>query len=227
MAVGSGPGGALVEHWNGRRWSIQPTILTPGKPDTGLLPSGLRAVSCTTTSACTALGSTNTGVPSVERWNGRGWSIQALSLDGIEPTDVSCGSARACVAVGSRTDCGESDCIVSTDVQRWNGKRWSLQQFPIPASWDFAFESVSCVSANACTAVGYFDPASCHAGCSEPWVERWDGKRWSLGRAPKPRGAIDVSLDAVSCTSTVACAVVGGSNSGTGAPFAARTHGRG
>ena len=68
----------LVERWNGSTWTIQPS---PGA--TGQAYNALLGVSCTSVSACTAVGSfTNTllGSPSplAERWNGTEWSVQTV-----------------------------------------------------------------------------------------------------------------------------------------------------
>jgi hypothetical protein len=45
------PGGALIESWNGRSWSIAPN------PSPGPTVAGLYGVSCVTTGPCTAVGS--------------------------------------------------------------------------------------------------------------------------------------------------------------------------
>ena len=66
--------GTLAEQWNGTTWSIQPT---PNPPGGGWF---LTAVSCTSPSACTAVGGrlVPPGKPTgtlAERWNGHTWSI--------------------------------------------------------------------------------------------------------------------------------------------------------
>ena len=67
--------GTLAERWDGARWRIQ---LTPNPPGGGWF---LLSVSCTSPSACTAVGGrlvpTRTGLATLaERWNGHTWSIQ-------------------------------------------------------------------------------------------------------------------------------------------------------
>jgi len=66
----------LAEQWNGTEWSAQ----TPPAP-TGAIHVPLYAVSCTSSTECTAVGSyepnpPDSPVPLAERWNGTEWSIQ-------------------------------------------------------------------------------------------------------------------------------------------------------
>jgi hypothetical protein len=71
----------LAERWNGSTWEILPTPLLRARE--GIMDD----VSCTSASACMAVGNTDdqqaspndqTSWPLVERWNGRIWSIQNL-----------------------------------------------------------------------------------------------------------------------------------------------------
>jgi hypothetical protein len=65
-------------------------------------------------------------------------------------------------------------------------------------------DGVSCVSATACTAVGYHgDRRSTRA-----LVESWNGATWSLVTSPNP-GSDDDNLYGVSCPSAAACTAVG------------------
>jgi hypothetical protein len=69
-ATSSGASKTLAEAWNGTTWAIQPTLNPAGSTRTRL-----DAVSCTSPTACTAVGGhVNTSGASVtfaERWNGR------------------------------------------------------------------------------------------------------------------------------------------------------------
>jgi hypothetical protein len=63
----------LVEHWNGTSWSIERAPTPPLNAGGG----ALWGVSCTSSSACVAVGSFGPGGgPLFERWEGRGWSVQ-------------------------------------------------------------------------------------------------------------------------------------------------------
>ena len=96
-------------------WSIQHTPNPAGGSG-----SILNGVSCTSASACTAVGDSSNGTATVtlaERWNGTRWSIQTTPnpaggsnsmLNG-----VSCASATACTAVGGSSN--------GTLAEGWNG----------------------------------------------------------------------------------------------------------
>jgi hypothetical protein len=68
----------LAESWNGAGWTIKTTPNPAGKPYNALL-----GVSCSSASACTAVGGfTETllgpSSPLAERWNGSAWSLQTV-----------------------------------------------------------------------------------------------------------------------------------------------------
>jgi hypothetical protein len=110
-------GNALIERWNGRQWSVQPTPIV--KNDT----LSLYGVSCTSAARCTAVGEKDLPdtcgyecypVPRTlaERWNGKSWAVQRTpsprtvgdhykSPAQLALQAVSCSSAKACIAVGS------------------------------------------------------------------------------------------------------------------------------
>jgi hypothetical protein len=88
-------------------------------------------------------------------------------------------------------------------VERWNGKRWSIQPVPSPAST--TLEGVSCPSPTVCTAVGTYNGGA-------PLAERWNGNRWRIQRSPNV-GVGD--LHAVSCATTTACTAVGETDNNT------------
>jgi hypothetical protein len=64
--------------------------------------------------------------------------------------DISCSSAKSCVAVGTYQRNGK------TLALRWNGSRWMRTATPNPnANYGEALTAVSCVSAKDCWAFGY------------------------------------------------------------------------
>ena len=90
----------LIETWNGSAWSI---VTSPNTSPTQ--NNELSGVSCTSPSACTAVGyytAANSDQTLIESWNGSAWSIVS------SPTHssinllfgVSCSSSSACTAVG-------------------------------------------------------------------------------------------------------------------------------
>jgi hypothetical protein len=99
-----------VYRWDGRRWSTQPNPIGAAE---------LNAVSCTSTKACTAVGSR------VYTWDGLRWSRVPIRYPAWarDPklTGVSCPSRGACVAVGSYIDRarGVSTLIDSVGMGAW------------------------------------------------------------------------------------------------------------
>jgi recA bacterial DNA recombination protein len=87
---------SLLQRWNGTTWSAQTA------PNHG----ALYAVSCATSTACTATGYNESGgnLPLAEHWNGTEWAVQVTPYPG-EPINwlygVSCTSSTACSAVGA------------------------------------------------------------------------------------------------------------------------------
>jgi len=94
----------LAERWNGAAWHKQPTPNVRGAQR-----NLLAGVSCSSASACSAVGeraaSDFTAPQSlIEHWNGTGWSMQAAPSPAgptfSELFGVSCATARACTATG-------------------------------------------------------------------------------------------------------------------------------
>jgi hypothetical protein len=198
----------LAERWNGHRWSVLhiPTrYLAHGGFAT------LTGVSCTSASACMAVGFRgllSDGEPSAllaERWNGHRWRAEATRAAGGRGfpgfSAVSCSSAGACTAVGNYS----SERTETPLAERWNGHRWSVEHLPATPHAANALSAVSCFSAGACTAVGNHGHRTL--------IERWNGHRWSAQYGPSAGGAYD-SLTGVSCTGPRVCLAVGGSFAG-------------
>ena len=214
MAVGSYFDSAsnqftVSEGWDGSRWRLQHT---PGI--SGNQGIGLNGVSCTSSRACTAVGSytdtTGTELVLVERWNGHAWTIESAptprGAGGVELKGVWCSSARACVAVGDFTAAtGHQRAL----IERWNGRTWSLDSAPAPhRTRDARLSGVSCSSGRACTATGAYSSTGPQAAL----VERWNGSRWTLQRTPASTRA---ALIGVSCPGQTFCTAVGYSSQGT------------
>ena len=96
-----------VGRWNGRTWTSQPAPSPP--TSAGLRQEAFQGVSCTSPTACVAVGfytnAPHSTVPLVEAWNGTTWAIQPAGTSFSTPDNglygVSCRSATAC---GSRGD---------------------------------------------------------------------------------------------------------------------------
>jgi hypothetical protein len=190
----------LAERWNGTEWKEQPTV-----NPTGAVSSGLRAVSCVSANACTAVGfyatSTSPQVTLAESWNGTTWKLQSTP----DPTTVarligvSCTSATGCTAVGADTNGSGTQVAL---IERWNGTEWKEQPSPTGATAGILYR-VSCTSPTACTAVGS------ESGHELPLAIRWNGTEWSQQKVPNPSGSEETVLEGVSCTSANSCEAVG------------------
>jgi hypothetical protein len=182
----SGVGVALAERWAGNRWTTQPTS-TP----TGATSGSLSAVSCPSTTACTAVGgytgSNGVGMTLAERWT--------------------CPSITACTAVGGYT---ESTGTSVTLAEGWSGSGWVLQVTSnAGGGTGGTLSGVSCPSATACTAVGGYTNS---ANVGVTLAEYWDGSVWAIQETPTPTDGTFSSLGlrgGISCPSASACTAVG------------------
>jgi hypothetical protein len=176
------------------------------------LPAGatnfnLTSVSCSTATACTAVGSFSLGTQwetLALRWNGSSWSRQST----VNPASgnasqamvgVSCPRPDFCMAVGAAGHEGFAE--------RWDGFKWSpTTPVPMPAgSSEGGFQGVSCVSSSFCAAVGNYTDA---AGVVKTLVETWNGSSWSISTSPNPAGTLAL-LSSVTCLSPRACTAAG------------------
>jgi hypothetical protein len=196
---GTGPDstGPLAERWDGSSWAIQSTAGLPA----GTSSARLDGISCTSSTACTAVGSYQDSSEAlhnlIERWNGTSWTLQTSPATSFATlSGVTCISSTSCFAVGF----GQPSAL----AERWNGTTWTLQSTPA-APGDAIYAAlgrISCTSASACTAVGnYGGGASGH----HTLIERWNGSSWAFQSTPQTS-----DLNGVACTSATACLAVGG-----------------
>lgn len=214
FAVGSVGDGrssvALVERWNGSRWRVQ-RIAVPGTPQTF---SDLTAVSCSSATACTAVG-TDDAVPAgnslIERWNGSTWSTEQAPAGSTELTGVSCTTRTLCTAVGQFVNGPTGFATYTPAALRWYGGSWSLSQ--VPRGYDVEdFNAVSCPSARVCMIVGVGNNTG--SGPPIPLAVRWDGTHWSAPAQPGGGQGLGRLL-AVSCSSARSCTATGFGEFGT------------
>ncbi len=204
---------ALVERWDGTRWTMQPT------PRVGhALTAMLSGVSCTAVNACTAVGSFDNSagiqVPLAERWNGATWAIQAVPSPAgamqASLSSVSCASVRLCVAVGVSQDASAHQ---SPLAALWNGSVWTLHTTPAPASaLQARLAAVSCSNPGSCFAVGEYLNGAITVGrghAHQSFAAQWNGTAWTATSIARPAGATAGYLDAISCTGASTCTAAG------------------
>ncbi|MFZ0666945.1 MAG: hypothetical protein WAM97_14430 [Acidimicrobiales bacterium] len=191
---------SLAESWNGTSWSIETT------PDpANSLQTMADAVSCSSPTACTAVGQnveSGATVPLVLNWNGSEWSIHkatiAQSWQQSSFGGVDCTSASSCIAVGGATKASSPSVPMS---EGWNGEDWSIQPVPIePGTVGAALYGVACPSSTMCLAVGV-------DASNNPVAEIWNGSEWITQHVPTVNGG--GVLKKVSCVSATDCIAVG------------------
>jgi hypothetical protein len=164
-AVGSSSTGKIfAAGWNGTAWTAQ-TAPAPS----GATRISLSKISCVTANACEAVGNSTAGAYS-DAWNGTAWTLQAMlpvpsGAHAIAPADVTCTSATACIVAGSSTWTGSPE---QTLIEAWDGTSWSVQPTPNSGTGNNELNSVSCVTAGPCVAVGTaLDPGGYSATLAE------------------------------------------------------------
>ena len=187
----------LAERWNGTAWSVQST-------SAAIEASTLTGVSCTTATACTAVGEYD-DFPSgettfAEVWNGTAWSFQETAGFLAKSARVSCTSATACTLVGTITPGG----LDNAATERWNGTKWASQT-PVNPERQNVLHTVSCAALTRCIAVG---AQKGEETPSKTLAEIWNGTSWATQETTNPEGENN-ELRGVSCPSTTACVAVG------------------
>jgi hypothetical protein len=196
--------------WNGKRWSA-PKQIDPTQ-DQGELQL---FVSCATRSFCGAVDSFGEALT----WHGHGWARHLVTDqygNGVDFSGLSCPTKSFCVAVDGNGDAVTWDgakwskprliddlgnlnvvscsspkfcAAAGSGVLIFNGKKW----LPAESISSVQMKSVSCVSPRWCMA-GDFDGAA----------YRWNGARWSDGRAITEGD----TLNSISCPTSSFCAAV-------------------
>jgi hypothetical protein len=196
---------SLIESWNGDQWSIMPS-----PNPAGAAYSVLYGISCTSASACLAVGSA-ASFALAEKWDGSRWSLvpaaNRSSAAYSELTGISCTDAVHCLGVGYETDTHFHADV--TLAEQWNGAAWTLVPSAAPGKNSFQssiLHGMSCSTAGGCLAVGEHERTS---GTFAAFTERWTGTRWAVLDTPSPSGSGYTALSAISCVSTGRCSAVG------------------
>jgi len=207
-SAGTSPGADQTFTTANPTWTLQ----TAPAPEGTSYGTVLKGVSCSSVSACTAVGYSS---PSkeilamlVERWNGTKWEIQTTpSIAGAKETrleSVSCPSATNCIAAGSYTNASSN---MFPMALKWDGTKWETMSVPAPETAILSsLHGISCSSTSSCVAVGLvFD----FSFTQKTLAMHWDGTKWEIRSTPNPAGTSVSNLRAVSCTAGNACTAVG------------------
>jgi hypothetical protein len=135
-----------------------------------------------------------------------GWSIQSTPnpFVGGGVASVACASTTSCAGVGSYTNSSNRQEMLA---EQWNGTGWAIPATANPSGVvDSSLTGVSCVSGNACTAVGNGLSSS---DTDVTMAGVWNGTAWAFQTVPSPAYS---SLTGVSCTAQSDCTAVGSSD---------------
>jgi hypothetical protein len=128
--------------------------------------SQLAAIACTSTTACTAVGSYATkasatlDLPLAESWDGATWTIHPIELPsgaaGAALRGISC-LGTSCHAVGLIQSSSETPQPSIPLAESWNGSTWSQQTTAtLNQGYTAELDAVSCTAAATCEAAGNY-----------------------------------------------------------------------
>lgn len=193
---------ALSERWNGTSWKLE----TAQQPYANL--DRFTGVSCTSASACTAVGvASETPFDALaEDWNGTTWTMEQAASPGATDNAldaVECTSASNCIAVGDYATSTGSTML----AEGWNGSTWTAETAGTPKGAVYVYVvSLSCASATRCEAVGDYQNIGSD---TSTMAEGWNGDAWSVQPTPAPKDTDNSALTGVSCTGATDCEAVG------------------
>lgn len=191
----------LAEVWRGQRWEITRT-----PPLKSLLHNSLRAVSCSSSTDCMAVGSADDQAL-IEHWGGAKWTIQRaprpVGSTFSQLYGVSCVTRRWCMATGYY---GSSSGGTLAFTEIWTGRHWSIRPAKQVRGSASQLLGVSCTSQVSCTAAGIYGDLE---SLNYPLTEHWNGKVWATQHVPHPKGEADSSLTSVGCSAAHACTAMG------------------
>lgn len=187
--AGPGPGEPspvtpLIEHWNGKHWTIQPFR----EPAGGGQLSGVTALSPSNVWAVGFTGDASEGTGQttlIEHWNGKAWTRVPSPDEGSASflQSITIKSGDNAWAVGWFT---AADGTYRTLALHWDGRHWTAVATQSPGG-DDAFLSVTAAWTNNIWAVGYRNPTRCGGGPQcKTLIEHWNGSRWTLLASPNP-----------------------------------------
>lgn len=220
-----GSRGSLLSRWEGTLWSTyEPPQVVVEEDANGYLDS----VDCITPDDCWAVGkyfSASVARTLTMHWDGTSWEIVASPNTARDLNnyldEVTCTSTSDCWAVGRETTPAGLDWQML--ILHWDGSGWSIVTTSPArtgvAEWS-ALESVSCISASSCWAVGLAEIDEFY-----PVFMHWNGASWVRLTPGEPTfpgnsdnafyGKTGQMLFDVSCVETGTCIAAGQQWTGT------------
>ena len=196
----------LAERWNGKKWSVENAPEPAGRH--GRLPLGRSPAPPRAPAPPLGRLPRRHRDTLVERWNGKKWSVEptpnpsGATLSFL--SGVSCTSAT-CVWRSGFTNGSDAQ---ATSAERWNGKKWSIEQTPNPVgAAEYASSPVSPAPRPQNARPSVITRRTNNA--SRTLAERWNGKKWSIQKTQNPTSNPNKTLLGVSCTSAKSCTAAG------------------
>jgi hypothetical protein len=221
VAVGADENGQpLVLFGNPTKWgAAQATELTLG---TSLGSGGqLSGITCTSSSACVAVGSDGNSYPLVVAGNPANWSAAqaneltlAFSASG-SLSAIACTTATSCAAVGSIRN-GAEPLVVHGDPVTWGSAQASELDLGHAFGGGGQLDSIVCTKATSCVAVGN-DGVASQSGSDnnlEPLMLDGNPATWNAGQARQVNlqrlvGYAGNVLTSIKCAARTECVAVG------------------
>ena len=204
--------GALVEHWDGSRWTLVPVAAGPAAE-----LNGVAAVGAADVWAVGRVPTSAGGQTLVEHWDGAGWSRVPSpnadvhnvlrGVDAVSATDV--------WAVGESVDSFAAGVPPTRAlVEHWDGTAWSIVPSPNVGAEANALVAVAARGAADVWAVGRSVETIDGIPTYRTLTMHWDGVAWTIVPSPSP-GAGDAALSAVAVSGAAAAWTSGFSSAGT------------
>src|SRR5215469_999236 len=182
-SVGPRPPAPLIEHWNGRSWSLQPTDAL--KRLKSALPYTVTSVTALAPNNVWVLGTPGSNSSDVYlHWNGTSWQLfRGPNL--ISPSRgtaamqvIATDHRRRLWAAGGWVGQGETGFPRGGIVERWTSRRWVVDRH---AGWREPLTMVAPVGPEDVWAItgGSFTTAGTY-GLSPVQVLHWNGRTWKV-----------------------------------------------
>jgi hypothetical protein len=186
VVSGFGPSRTLIEHWDGRTWSVVPS------PNASTQNNELNGVTAVSASDIWAVGDFLPSASSatqtlIEHWNGTSWSVvpspnASTGFNTLAATAaVSAGDVWAVGRFLSATGTGQ------TLAEHWNGSSWSVVASPNVGT-DNGLKGVAIISATDIWAAGF----TVTNFVNQTLIEQWNGTSWSVVPSPSPSTVFNI-----------------------------------